>query len=67
MLLLFPCPLHPVNRFAHKHAMADVIVEEPQSQANAAEPAVRGEGKRCDVLDTNGYRNQQCMPQPALE
>jgi hypothetical protein len=47
--------------------MADVIVEEPQSQANAAEPAVRGEGKRCDVLDTNGYRNQQCMPQPALE
>jgi hypothetical protein len=42
--------------------MADVIVEEPQSQADAAEPAVPGEGKRCDPLDMDGYGNQQCMP-----
>jgi hypothetical protein len=41
--------------------MADVI-EEPQSKAGASEPAVPGEGKRCDPLDKEGYRNQQCMP-----
>jgi hypothetical protein len=51
-----------VNEYAHKHAMADVIVEEPQSQADAAEPAIPGEGKRCDPLDMDGYGNQQCMP-----
>ncbi len=47
-LLLFPCALHPVNRFAHKHAMAE-IVEYPQNQADAAEPvpeAWRGEALR---------------------
>jgi hypothetical protein len=62
MLLSFPCALHPVNRYAHKHALADVNVEEPQKQADAAEPAVPGEEKRCDLLERNGYLNQQCMP-----
>jgi hypothetical protein len=34
MLLYFHCALHLVNRFAHKHAMAAVIVGGPQSQAD---------------------------------
>jgi len=66
VLLPFPCSLHPVNRFAHKHAMADVIIEEPHSQADASEPAVPGEGKRCEIRSTgmDTGTNSACLRGP---
>jgi hypothetical protein len=57
MWFCFSLAPHPVNRFAHKHALADVIVEEPQNQADRAEPVVPGEGKSCDPSDRDMYRN----------
>jgi hypothetical protein len=42
--LTFPYPLHPVNRYTHKHAMADVI-KKPQSQADTPSPVDTFEGK----------------------
>jgi hypothetical protein len=40
--------------------MADVIVEEPQSQADTAEPEVSGRGEVLRSLDRNG------IPEPAV-
>jgi hypothetical protein len=49
-----------VNRFAHKHALADVIVEETQNQADTAEPALTGRG---EVLR---FVLQGCIPEPTV-
>ena len=48
--LPFQNPLHPMNRFAHKHVML-TRSKQAQSQADTAEPVPQGEGKCCEVLE----------------
>ncbi len=38
MFLPFPCALHPVNRFAHKHAMADMISKNHRTRQTRPSP-----------------------------
>ena len=46
--LPFQKPLHPMNRFAHKHGKVEKTDAVTKS-GSAAEPILPGEGKCCDA------------------
>jgi len=59
--LPFQKPLHPMNRFAHKHGKVEKRPMLSQSQADAAEPVLRARGSAA-MLEKACYQYRQSMP-----